>query len=145
MAAALHPQLAMDERAITNPELEAALERRLRAKDDVSEVQLVYKRADEEVKAELARIPDFPPDSALRIGRFRVSKRHVAARSVSFETEARDQLSIGLVDEDGAPARTPKPAAARGQATDDDVDVRPKGQPNLAALRGDADRATRSN
>jgi hypothetical protein len=40
MPASLDPQLALDERAVTNPELEAVLERRLRAKDDVAEDEL---------------------------------------------------------------------------------------------------------
>lgn len=84
MPTALDPQLALDERAITNPDLEAALERRLRAKDDVAEVRGVYKVAHAEVKKLIETVGDFPPDSALRVGRFRITKARIEARSVSF-------------------------------------------------------------
>jgi hypothetical protein len=141
MPASLDPQLAMDERAINNPELEKALERRLRAKDDVAEVRGVYKKAHAEVQAAIELLPDFEPDSALRVGRFRITKRHIDARSVSFETEARDQISIGLVDEDGQPLKRTA-AAERRSATDDvDEDLRPTGEVNTDALRVEAERS----
>jgi hypothetical protein len=43
MATSLDPQLALDERALNHPELEAALERHLRARDDVAEARGVVK------------------------------------------------------------------------------------------------------
>lgn len=139
MPTSLDPQLALDERAVNNPDLEAALERRLRAKDDVAEVRGVLKTASEEVNAELAKITDFEPDTALRVGRFRITKSHVEGRSVSFETEPRDQIRIGLVDEDGAPAA--RSAATGGPSASDDEDLRPTGPVNADALRGEADRS----
>lgn len=145
MPASLDPQLAMDERAVNDPDLESALERRLRAKDDVSEVRVAYKVAHKEVNALLDKVADFPADSALRVGRFRITKRQVEAKHVEFDAEAREQISIGLVDEDGKPARRgrvsrtakPKPASE-----DDFDDLRPKGEVNTDALRAEADRAT---
>lgn len=152
MPASLDPQLALDERSINNPDLESALERRLRAKDDVSEARGVYKTHDKEVKAEIEKVGDFPPDSALRVGRFRITKRHVDAKHVEFDADARDQISIGLVDEDGRPARrgsrskaAPSAVATSGDdiagAGDDDADLRPTGEVNVDALRGEAERS----
>jgi hypothetical protein len=147
----LEPQLAMDEQAITNATLEAALERRLRIKDDIAEARGVLRTANDEVNAEIAKIPDFAPDTALRVGRFRITKTHIPGRSVAFDVEARDQIRIGLVDEDGEVTKpTPirkgvgsfgKPAAAKA---DDEADLRPKGEVNIDALRGEADRASLS-
>lgn len=135
----LEAQLALDERAVTNAELEATLERRLRIKDDIAELRGTLKSANDEVNAEIAKIPDFVPDTALRVGRFRITKTHVEGRSVSFDVEARDQLKIGLVDEDGVPAK-----AAPGRkpvSVSDDEDLRPTEPVNIAALRGEADRS----
>jgi hypothetical protein len=98
MAPRLEPQLAMDEQAITNADLEAALEARLRAKDDVAEVNGVLKSANARVSTLLDAI-DFPVDSALRVGRFRITKTHVPGRSVSFETEPSNRIRFALVDE----------------------------------------------
>jgi hypothetical protein len=124
----LDPQLALDERAINNPDLERALEKHLRARDDASEARGVVKSAKAEIDAELAKLTDFAPDSALRVGRFRITKKHVEARHVEFDSGARDQISIGLVDEDGAPAK--RPAAAKVSSVSDDADLRPTGDVN---------------
>lgn len=146
MPASLDPQLAMDERAINNPDLEKALEKHLRARDDASEARGVVKKAKAEIDAELTKVGEFDPDTALRVGRFRITKKHVEARHVEFDSGARDQISIGLVDDDGAPAK--RTAAAKVKSVSDDKDqddwddLRPKGEVNVDALRGEADRAT---
>jgi hypothetical protein len=140
MAARLDPQLALDERAVNDPDLESALERRLRAQDDVAEARGVFKTADDEVRTGLDAIPDFGVDTALRIGRFRITKTHREGGLVSFERKASDRIAIGLIDEDGASVR--RPAIATGPSVSDDEDLRPTGEVNAAALRGEADRAT---
>lgn len=136
----LDPQLALDETAITNPDLEAALERRLRAQQDVTEVRGTYKVHHKEATRLIEAIADFEPDTALRVGRFRITKTHIDGRDVSFTTEPRDQLRIGLVEdgEASAPVRTAKPAPV-----DDDADLRPTGEVNPDALRGEADRSSK--
>lgn len=142
MPASFDPQLALDERALTHPDLEKALEKHLRARDDASEARGVVKTAKAEIDTHLAAIGDFPADTALRVGRFRITKRHIEADHREFDTAARDQISIGLIDEDGAPARRSSSAAPRSVVDGDDWDdLRPKGEVNTDALRGEADRA----
>ncbi len=156
MPASLDPQLAFDERAINDPDLESALERRLRAKQDVAEASGVVKKAHEDVLRELAKHPPIPEDAAYRVGRFRIAIRHVEGRHVEFDTDDSDQLSFTLLGEDGEPvkrARAPRrskredvPAGDEslepaGPAIDDDGDLRPTGEVNADALRGEADRS----
>jgi hypothetical protein len=154
MAVDLDPQLAIDEQAITDADLEAALERRLRLKDDVAEVTGSYKRAHEDVLGLLAKHPPIPEDAAYRVGRFRIAVRHVKGRSVSFDTEARNQLTIGLVGEDGQPVKRQYRSRAKEEtvmagdesvegkvAVDDTADLRPTGEVNADALRGEAERS----
>lgn len=146
MPASLDPQLALDERAITNPELEQALERHLRARDDVSEARGVVKVEKKRIDALLDRVGDFEPDTALRVGRFRITKRHIEGSHREFDTAPRDQISFSLVDEDGKPKRRSSgkaPASVSDDKSQDDWDdLRPKGEVNVDALRGEADRAT---
>lgn len=125
MATSLDPQLALDERAINDPDLEKALERRLRAGDDVAEARGVFKTADAEVKAAIEKIADFGVDEALRVGRFRITKRHVEGGLVEFERKSSDQLRIGLVDEDGNATR--RSSGPKRASVSDDEDLRPKG------------------
>jgi hypothetical protein len=139
MAVSTDPQLAMDERALNHPDLEQALERHLRAKDDVAELRGTLKNARKKVDALIETIADFEPDTALRIGRFRITKRHVEGGHVEFDKAARDQISIGLVDADGAPAK--RAAKPKLHSVSDDEDLRPSGPVNADALRGDAERS----
>lgn len=138
MPANLDPQLALDERQINDPALERALERYLRASDDVREANQVKKTYRMEVDAALAKHP-IEVDQALRVGRFRIEKRLSEARHVEFDTEPKEQLRIGLVDEDGAPAK--RPAAVKEPSVSDDEDLRPRGEVNADALRGEAARS----
>lgn len=141
MPASLDPQLAMDERAINNPDLEAALERHLRARDDVAEARGVVKVEKKRIDALLDTVADFEPDTALRVGRFRVTKRHIEGSHREFDTAPRDQISIGLVDADGAPLRRTAAASPRSATDDVDEDLRPTGEVNTDALRGEAERS----
>lgn len=98
MPAALDPQLALDEKAITDPELEAKLEQRLRLAQDVAEARGVYKNVDDEVKAGIKSL-GLADDQVARIGRFRISMKAIAARHVEFDAEATTRVSIVLADE----------------------------------------------
>lgn len=97
-------QLGMDERNVEDQELEKALEDRLRAADDISEIRKVYKVADAAVK-ERVGVLDLADGDAIRCGRFRVAKTAVASRAVSFETDPTSRLTISLWS-DGASAKT---------------------------------------
>ncbi|HEV8545544.1 MAG TPA: hypothetical protein VGQ64_04585, partial [Candidatus Limnocylindrales bacterium] len=142
MPVSTDPQLALDERAVNHPDLEKALEKHLRARDDASEARGVVKAAKKEIDAHLATIGDFEPETAIRVGRFRITKRHVEAKHVEFDADARDQISIGLVDEDGNAARRGRGGRqAKPVSVSDDADLRPTGEVNPDALRGEADRA----
>lgn len=100
MAAQLRsvPQLAMDERVVDDKALEAALEKRLRASDDLAEVRGVFKDADTAAKAEIAKL-DLSAEAPVRVGRFRITKSEYPARSVTFDTEASSRVRIAVVEE----------------------------------------------
>lgn len=99
-------QVGMDEKHINDPDIEQALEERQRAKDEAAEKRLAVKNATEKVKSLVGRLemPD-PSDEdspiVVRVGRFRISKRFVKGKTVSFATEDRVQLTFGLADEPG--------------------------------------------
>lgn len=139
MPPTLDPQLALDEKAVNAPELEAALERHLRAKDDVAEARGVMKTYRKEVDTELAKVGDFAVDTALRVGRFRITKTLIEARHVEFESSEREQIRIGLAEE----TSDVEPVRRAVRAADDDVDLRPTGDVNPDLLRGEAERASR--
>jgi hypothetical protein len=119
-------QLGMDERVIQDPDIEQALEARQRAKDERAEKNLAVKNATEKVKSLISRLemPD-PSDedkpSVVRVGRFRITKRFVKGKTVSFATEDRVQLTFGLADEQGEERQsrattTPSRRAGRDRA-----------------------------
>jgi len=114
MATESQEQLALDEINVDDPTLEGALEERLRTKDLASSARLVYSRADERARAEIARALGTALDedgTAVRVGRFRITRTTTAAHSVSFETEAKDRVRIGI-------AKEPKPARAERTASE---------------------------
>lgn len=100
MAPKATPQLAMDERVIDDRDLEKALEDREIAKGAVSEARSKYNGIDEAAKGLVAQL-SLKDGDVVRVGRFRLSQRRVAAKSVAFETDARDQLYISLAEADG--------------------------------------------
>jgi len=91
-----NPQLAMDEQVITDPDIEAALEDRQAAKEALNEKQASYEELNETAKAQLAKL-ELPVGAVARVGRFRIERKISAARSVSFETAAKERLAIGLI------------------------------------------------
>lgn len=90
-------QLAFDERIVEDKELEAALEKHLRAKDDRAEINLRVKNARATVDGELARHP-LEVDETIRVGRFRITKSRKGGGHVEFDTAPSESIRIGLVE-----------------------------------------------
>ena len=93
------PQLGFDEVQVTEPALERALEARHERRLTASEARRLFNEAHEAATAEVAKL-ELPEGGAVRCGRFRVTRSTVPARSVSFETEAKSRIKIGLIGED---------------------------------------------
>lgn len=91
-------QLGMDETVIEDDVVEEALETRQKAKDGLSAVRQRYEDAHEKAVQALQRL-EMPTGTVVRVGRFRIEKRHVAAGSVAFERRARDRTFISVPDE----------------------------------------------
>lgn len=98
MATKAEGQLGMDERIVEDPEVEAALERRQTAKDQASAVRARYEEANVAAAAAIDGL-NLAEGEVVRIGRFRVSRNSVPARSVAFETEATTRVSIVAAEE----------------------------------------------
>jgi hypothetical protein len=99
MALRAVPQLGFDEQVIEDADIEEALEERQRRKASLGAVRKEYDEAHESAVAAIARL-ELPEGGAARIGRFRVTRSAVAARSVAFETKATSRLRIVLIEED---------------------------------------------
>ena len=93
------PQLGFDEKVIDDPKIAEALEQRQVEKGALSEQRKAYREADEAAKREIQKL-ELPDDTAVRVGRFRITRRTVPGRTVSFETEDRSQLSIAFLGDD---------------------------------------------
>lgn len=91
-------QLGLDEQTIEDPEVEAALEEREKRKNSMNAVRKEYQDADEAAKVEIAKL-ELPEGGAARVGRFRVTRQAIPARSVSFDTKASSRIRLSLVDE----------------------------------------------
>lgn len=90
-------QQGFDEQTIEDPDLKAALEARQSAKQEASEARAAYKFANDRASAEIAKL-ELPVGGAVRCGRFRITRRQVAGRSVSFDTSDSNRVTIALVD-----------------------------------------------
>ncbi len=93
------PQLALDEQVIDDAEVEAALEEREKRKASLQAVRKVYDGAHEAAIAEIAKL-ELPEGGAARVGRFRVARSAIPARSVTFDTKASSRIRISVVDEE---------------------------------------------
>jgi hypothetical protein len=98
MPARVRGQLAFDEKAVEDAALESALEERQRRKEAMDAVRLTYKEAHEAAQAEIARL-DLGDGTAVRVGRFRITREYVAARSVQFDAASTSRTRILLADE----------------------------------------------
>jgi hypothetical protein len=92
------PQTAMDEQVIDDAEIEKALEEREKRKASLAAVRKVYEGAHEAAIAEIAKL-ELPEGGAARVGRFRVAKSAIPARSVTFDTKASSRIRISVADE----------------------------------------------
>lgn len=91
-------QLGMDEVRIEDDVVEEALEQRQKAKDALGAVRQRYEDAHEKAGQALQRL-EMPTGTVVRVGRFRIEKKHVAAGSVAFERRAKDRTYITVPDE----------------------------------------------
>ena len=97
MATQKTDQLAMDEKVIADSELEAALEDYWQKKIDAGEVNKAKNEASTQVKAMAARL-ELPDGMAARVGRFRIERKDVGAKKVSFETKPSTRYTFGLAE-----------------------------------------------
>lgn len=95
MSAKENPQTAMDEREIASGDLERTLEKRQTLKEAVAEARKEYREADEAAKTMLAEFA-LADGEVARCGRFRIEKKAVPPRSVSFETAPTSRLRIDV-------------------------------------------------
>jgi hypothetical protein len=81
-----------------DPDLVNLLEEREEARDAKAAATREYQNVHDRVKT---RLLDFHLEvgEVARIGRFKIKKRRVTGNSVSFETQPREQLDIGTIDE----------------------------------------------
>lgn len=86
-------QTALDERVVENAELERALEDREIAKGAAGEARKKFTTLDDLAKGKVNDL-NLQDGEAVRIGRFRVAYRKVPAKSVAFETEPSERLTI---------------------------------------------------
>lgn len=85
------------DQVIENGELEEALEAREKVKASRAALNLKFKEADEKAKGIIATL-DVEVDQVVRVGRFRITRTEVEGRSVAFETDPSERLTIAPVD-----------------------------------------------
>lgn len=86
------------DREIENPELLEALEAREKVKASRSALNAKFKEADEQAKGLIAGL-GIGLDDVVRVGRFRLQKSKVDGKSVAFETEPSERLTISPIDD----------------------------------------------
>lgn len=90
-------QLGMDETVIEDKALEAALEARADALEDLVPARTAFTQADKAAKVEVERA--VPVGAIVRVGRFRVERSATPARHVEFDTEPGARVTIDASDE----------------------------------------------
>ena len=91
------PQTGMDETVIDDTWLEDALEAHHGAKAEASAARKAVKEAKVDVDKGIEKL-ELPDGHAVRVGRFRITRRFVAGRHVEFDAEDRSQVDIAVVD-----------------------------------------------
>lgn len=97
MSASPDPQTSIYERIIEDDDLVAALEERQKAKEKAATANKAYREAHDVVKGKITEL-DLGQDAAVRAGRFVLTNKATAARTVNFETAAGQRLQISLLD-----------------------------------------------
>jgi len=98
MAAKVDIQLAIDERSVEDPDLERLLDVRTAARDRLAQVRSEARKADDAARSRIEAL-DIEIDAAVRVGRYRITRKSVAARAVSFETSPSDRIVIALLED----------------------------------------------
>jgi hypothetical protein len=98
LAAVAQPQASLYEVTIEHAEVETALEAREKVKARLRDARKAFKEADDKAKG-LVETLELGDDAAVRVGRFVLTRRVVAGRSVSFETGESARLYIKLLEE----------------------------------------------
>ena len=88
-------QLAIDERVVRDAALEDALEARYRIQGDLQEIRKVYEEKDTTAKGLIDAL-GLSTGEVIRVGRFRVEKRHVEAKEVAFTSKESSRIAIRL-------------------------------------------------
>lgn len=92
------PQTGFDEEVIDDPDVESALEEREKHRASMAIVRKIYDGAHELAVAEIAKL-ELPEGGAARVGRFRITRSAIPARSVTFDTKASSRVRIAVVTE----------------------------------------------
>lgn len=95
---AVAPQTALDERTIEAPAVLTALELRQSRKEAVKQARKAMKEADDRARALLDE-HDLRDGDVVRCGQFRITKKAVPSRAVTFETDPTSRLTISLLPE----------------------------------------------
>ena len=98
MTVSTEAQTAIDEQVIEDGDLVSALERRQEKKVLAGTARANYKDADDAVKGKLESL-ELAEGAVVRCGRFRITKRAVAAKDVAFSTAPSSRLTIAVLDE----------------------------------------------
>lgn len=93
MAVVEEPQTATDERVLDSDALEEALEQRENRKNSMRELRRQFKEADERARALIGEF-DLQEGEVGRVGKFRIEKKVMPGRTVSFETDPKARISI---------------------------------------------------
>lgn len=99
MAVRRQPQLGMDEKQISDAELENALELRQTKKNAFDAVRAQLAEAHDAATALITK-HDMGDGTVIRVGRFRIERKFYPGRSVSFESAGKSRVRIALAGED---------------------------------------------
>ena len=94
MGTKIKEQLGLEEVVVENPELEQLLELRQDLKQGVKD----YRKADKDAKAKISTMTEPMP---FRVGRFIIAKHSVPPRSVAFDVNEGNRISIKVLGEEG--------------------------------------------
>lgn len=91
------PQTRIDEKIVESPELESLLEERAAAKEKLAMARSTAEGLTDRAKQKIDEL-GLDVGSTMRVGRFRISKSLTAGRSVAFDVDPKERVSIGTVE-----------------------------------------------
>lgn len=95
--AVVDPQEGLFDHEIADEALEALLDKREDAKAKRGRAQKAFKDEDDKVRARLSEF-ELGDGEVARVGKYRIAKRALPGRSVSFETSPSSRLYISLFE-----------------------------------------------